>query len=406
MSDRLCPRCGKQLEPGAAECPDCAARHRPRRLGQQPLVLLGVVGVAAVLWTGAYFLTRAYRARQDQLAHEWYQRGETDLQAGRLPAAVSELRTALAYSRDNFTFRLRLAQALVAAQEWRQAEAQLRALWDDEPGNATVNLELARLAAARNDFQGAVRYYHSAVYGFWAQDPAQHRRETEIELVQFLLKHNATQQAQSELIALAADLPRDPALIVRVATLFQATGQYDRTLAEARNALTLDPHNPAALAVAGEAAFYLQHYEEARGYLQRTVAANPQATYSAGLLQSADLVLQMDPFARRLSVEERSWRLLRDVEQAQARLVDCAGKRGIVLLAPPPPSPLQSNYSQLSDFKRRLNPRELRRHPELADTAMDAVFRAENDAAQQCGAPSGPDHALLLIARLHEGAER
>lgn len=224
MSDRLCPRCGKPLQEGAADCPNCAPPGRPLRLGQQPIVLMGVAVIAAALWTATHFFTRAYVARQDHLARDWFQHGQADVEAGRLASAIADYRTALAYSHDNFAYRLRLAQALVAAHQWRQAEAYLLALWDEQPGNGTLNLELARLAAARGDFPSALRYYHGAIYGFWDRDPAGQRRQTHLELVQFLLQHKATQQAESELIALSADLPRDPGLMVRVAGFFQAAG--------------------------------------------------------------------------------------------------------------------------------------------------------------------------------------
>jgi hypothetical protein len=34
---------------------------------------------------------------------------------------------------------------------------------------------------------------------------------------------------------------------------------------------------------------------------------------------------------------------------------------------------------------------------------MDMVFRIERQASSNCGAPTGPDLALLLIGKLHEG---
>ena len=93
-----------------------------------------------------------------------------DVRAGRLDDAISALRTALAYLPDNFEYRLKLAEALAAAGHTRQAQAYLRALWDEEPGNGTVNLELARLAASA-DIADVLRFYHGAIYGVWQDNP-------------------------------------------------------------------------------------------------------------------------------------------------------------------------------------------------------------------------------------------
>jgi len=405
MSDRLCPRCGEPLAAHAAEHPNCARRRLPglARWRREPLLLIAVIAITAGLWAITYFLTHAYAARQDHLAREWFQRGQDRLKSNRLDQAVKAFQTAIVYSPDDFAYRLHLAQALIADQQFRQAETYLQALWEEEPDNGRVNLELARLAAARGVFAIAVRYYHGAVYGFWNHDPAARRRQAHLELVQYLLQHKAMPQAESELIALAAELPRDPAWMVRVGDLFQTAGVYDRALLEYSNALALDPRNPAALAGAGQAAFQLGRYEEARQYLRRALAVNPRDQQSAGLLRTADLVLQLDPFAHRLGADERSRRVLRDLQQAQDRLESCAKDRGMAIDVTPPQTRLQSDYAQLLALRRRLSVAALRRQPELVDTAMDLVFRAERDAVQPCGAATGPDHALLLLARRRQG---
>ena len=56
----------------------------------------------------------------------------------------------------------------------------------------------------------ALRYYHNAIYATWPGDQEVERRDTRLELIEFLLGTNAKAQAQSELIALAANLPDDP----------------------------------------------------------------------------------------------------------------------------------------------------------------------------------------------------
>ena len=159
-------------------------------------------------------------------AQEWYTRGEQDLRAGRAEAALADFRTALSYSHDNAQYQLRLAQALMAAGHSREARTEARTyllnLLEREPGNATVNLELARLAARDHAVPDALRFYHGAIYGEWNDDPVARRRAARLELVEFLLDAGQKDSARAELIALAADLPADPALQTKVGTLLAA----------------------------------------------------------------------------------------------------------------------------------------------------------------------------------------
>ena len=64
-----------------------------------------------------------------------------------------------------------------------------------------------------------MQYYHNAIYGFWPADAETKRRDTQFELIGFLLQHKAYPQAQAELITMAAALPDDPSLRLRVAQL-------------------------------------------------------------------------------------------------------------------------------------------------------------------------------------------
>jgi hypothetical protein len=62
----------------------------------------------------------------------------------------------------------------------------------------------------------------------------------------------------------------------------------------------------------------------------------------------------------------------------------------------------------LSDEWARLKPQMtkagLRRNQDLAEKAMDLVFRIERETNVVCGTPTGTDLALLLISRMHEGS--
>ena len=62
---------------------------------------------------------------------------------------MSELRTALLYSRDNYSYQLNLAEALLGEGRRDEASAYLVNLWEREPENGQVNLELAYIAAQK-----------------------------------------------------------------------------------------------------------------------------------------------------------------------------------------------------------------------------------------------------------------
>jgi tetratricopeptide (TPR) repeat protein len=316
---------------------------------------------------------------------------------------VAGLRTALAYSHESFSVRLRLAEALAAAKKQRQAQAYLQALWEEQPGNATVNLELARIAVAGGDVAGALRYYHGAIYGVWDRDPFEQRRTARLELIAFLLQRRQLQEAESELIAVTADLPRDPNQLVRIGGYFLQAGDTRRALEEYTLAARIDPQNAAAFRGAAQAALREQQFADAQRYAQKALKLNPDDAAGAELLRTIDLVVEMDPTPRGLSLAQRAARVARALEQAQYRLETCAARNG-VKLSPPVgqqsrEATLAADYTQLLSLKPRLRPEILRREPDLLPTAMDVVFRSESDAEQHCGAAAGVDEVLLLLGR-------
>src|SRR3954452_14887601 len=100
-----------------------------------------------------------------------------------------------------------------------EARAHLLTLRDAAPGDGVINRELARLAARAGDVPKATRYYRDAVEGAWATAPDAQRREARLEPADLLVHRGTPGQAEAELVALAADLPPDAALHVRVGDL-------------------------------------------------------------------------------------------------------------------------------------------------------------------------------------------
>jgi hypothetical protein len=59
------------------------------------------------------------------------------------------------------------------------------------------------------DPEQTIRYFRSAIYGSWEKDPAEQRRNTRLELYDYLVSQGRTIDAQAELAALTADTPAE-----------------------------------------------------------------------------------------------------------------------------------------------------------------------------------------------------
>jgi tetratricopeptide (TPR) repeat protein len=407
QGDRPCPRCGQLIPIGHEECPHCA-KPRGRWQVERETLLLISIALLAILFGITGVAASLYHAGRQSLAQEWFVRGELDLKNKDADAALDDFRTALAYSPDTTLFRLRLAQALVAMGRPEEARSHLLTLWRDEPGNSTVNLELARLAVQRGDSTDALRYFHNAIYGVWPSNPAAHRLQTRMELCEYLLSQHQKAQAQSELIALMAEIPPDAALYARIAGMLREAGDRNRALSAYRRALEIDKHHGGALEGAGETAFALGEYRIAADYLQRALRAGAASKSDEDMVSTARLVLNLDPMEPRLSRAEADQRTLHDFEFASARLRDCLQTQG-KSSAPTEGEP-QDELGKLSlqagQLKSSATAETLRKNPDLRVTLMDFVSNVEETTAKTCGNPSGVDLALLLMGRKQGTSER
>ena len=368
------------------------------------LTLAAVAGFAAVS-----HLVNRYNLNQQARGRRLYAQGLTETQATRYDDAIAAFRAALSCDPTNSQYQLSLARALRDSNDPRrldEAESYMLALWQRAPQDAAVNLALARVAARRGSVEDATRYYHNAMYGVWPSEPDANRNRARVELIKFLLEKNARAQADSELIALAAALPRDPDGHLQAAQLFEQSGDYSGALNQFQEILRFDPANSAALVGAGETAYRSGDYMLAQEYLRRADAANPADANSRQLLASTDLVLGANPFHSHISDAERNRRITSAFTQAQDRLDHCAQQAGVDLKASDSPS--SSALVKLQTLWLRTQPDlKLLRSPaetDLPDAIMDVVFQIERQTNSICGPPQGLDLALLLISQKREAA--
>lgn len=370
-------------------------------LRQRPtlLIVLSILGV--VFFLAVTGLSRVYFRQRESLGARWFNRGISDLKAKNFEAAVTDLRTALLYSRDDYSYQLNLAEALVGLNRAGEASAYLLNLWDREPDNGVVNLELARIARQQGRTDQAVRYYHNAEYAVWPRDQESQRRDARLELIDLLLQIKDHGNAQAELIALAANVDDEPGIQKTLGDLFTRAGDYEHALAAYRTLLHNNRHDVSAMAGAGYAAFQLERYPLAEHYLQSAVASDSGDAQSAQLLQTTQAVLHMDPFRPQISAVDRDKIAMEAFTTAGQRLSACPlPKSGVA----GPAAGALSLSDEWNALKPRMTALRLRRDPDLANTAMDLVFRIERQTSVICGTPRGNDLALLLIAKLHEGS--
>jgi len=363
-----------------------------------------VIVISVALFVLTHFVNAAYQRERAALAEHWLKTGDTDFAAGNAASAVDSYRAALTYDSTNPDTTLKLAEALARAGQQRQATSYLLTLLQEEPGNGPVNLALARLATKEQDSSDAVRYYHGAIYGGWSGQGQAMRRQARLELVDFLLNHNAVTNARSELIGLTADLPRDPAVIADVADRFVRAGDDENALRLYRDVIGLRKATPAIWSAAGMSAFRLADYRVAEEYLARAKGAGDNSV--AASLDTARAVLELDPFARGLPTSRRIERL--------RRVLDIAAARAEVCKPPQPSTSISPAAAQMVDqldtekeaslLRQQLSSsREL--DPDVTDAVMRFVLRVEQSGGQ-CPAASSQDSAATLIARNRQAEER
>jgi tetratricopeptide (TPR) repeat protein len=368
------------------------------------LTLAAVAAFAAV----SHLVTR-FNLNQQARGRKLYAQGLADMSAHNSTLAIEEFRAALTCDSNNSQYQLALGRALRDTGRLDEAESYLESLWQRTPEDGTINLALARVAARRGSLDDATRYYHNAMYGVWTTDADANRRKARIELIEFLLQKKALVQAQSELFALADFLPPDSALHLQAAQLFVQAQDYSGALSEYEKVLHFDRSNPTALAGAGEAAYRAGRYRTAEHYLADAFAANPEDSNSRNLHATAQLILDTDPFVRRISDAERNRRIALDSDSAGKRLTSCAQQKGEDLNTEnqkSSSSPFAALQSHWLAAKRDLPRLRSIGETDVPDTIMDVVFQIEQQTAIDCGEPQGIDEALLLISRNREAADQ
>jgi Flp pilus assembly protein TadD len=356
------------------------------------LIQLGILAVAAFFVTRALAVTDREMTRQSGI--EWYDRGTRLLTAGDAKGAADAFRRAVVTNRRDPRYALALADALVRQHELEPARAALLALRRTMPEHPEINLQLARLAAARDNVGEAISYYHNALYAPWRPGDESRRRQIRLELIDFLLDQHQANAAISELVALGADAPDDPRVHIELARRFARAGDNRSALAWFQRALRRTPQDTATLMAAGEAAFALGDYRLAHQYFR----GMPKEGVGTATGRVVDLIITNDPLAVRLGASERRRRLVADIAYAERRLDECRAPTA------------GSLDSAAEDLTRRAHLAEKqlqsRRSPDMDTIEAGVALMYELLAAARRSCAETPhDRALILLAQ-HHGADK
>lgn len=206
-------------------------RQAKRRLVlRDSLAFFSLTVISIILFFLTWGIFSSFSEHRVELAERWYQRGRADLAANRPADAVTSLRAALSYAPEQHEYQLLLAEALAQAGDDDEARAYFSTLWETEPGDGALNLQLARLSAKKpKDKDETIRYYRASIYGVWEGDGTERRREVRLELIRYLISLGDLSAARSELSIAAGNASDDPAARLEIAKLLaQISGDVDR----------------------------------------------------------------------------------------------------------------------------------------------------------------------------------
>lgn len=409
INPRVCSRCGKEIPAGKTDCPRCDHRL-DLFLHSRETVLSGCALLIVLLFFITEGVARGYHVKLHALAGQWFAAGEESLNTGNPDAALADFRNALVYEPEDPRIEFRLTQALIAEGRYEEARSYLLGMLAHSPSDAPVNLALARIAARSGNETDALRYYHGAIYGVWPANAETNRLDARLELCRMLTERGDGSDADSELIALVAEIPQQHATSLHEQTgeLFLRAGDVTRALGEFRQALG-GPHPlVGALRGAGLTAFQMGDFHLAERYLDRAYREQRNDPEVAAALDTTRLILAWDPEARGLTYVERRERVRHDLQQAISRVESCAKTNGVDLsstAAVPPPS-LVIEYAQAKNAQIRISDANLARHPEDLETAINLIFAMETTATQKCGETTGLNQALETLGARQQSTEQ
>ena len=368
------------------------------------LAFLILTVATAVLFVATLLLFRSFSAHRVELAHRWADRGRLALRQSRPSDAIAAFRTSLSYSPGDRANELFLAQALADDNRLEEANDYFLNLWDAQPGDGFINLQLARLARRRDQQQSSIDYYRASIFGNWNGDGTLHRRDIRLELANYLIDIKRLAAARAELIIAAGNAPSIPDLQIALGDTLIRAGDPASAIREYQQAFNEDPHSAIAFAKAGQLAYRQGDYTHARDWLEHALRESAGAPGDAAsennvatLLKNSERILLLDPAAAPTQTA-RIIRLLDNRSLVVKRLSACTQQLASKSTLP--------NSMQLLDAQwkaaRTQSRASLLKDPVAETTLQSLINTTEILTSELCGQPTGDDALLLLLAKQPE----
>jgi tetratricopeptide (TPR) repeat protein len=289
----------------------------------QTRVTIVVAAALVALFATTELLARGYRAARQERAEHHAQRGQALKLAGHNREAAAEYREALSFSPRSVDYQLNLALALMAAQDWREAERHLMDLRAADPTSGVVNLMLARIDNMQDQREAAEASYYRAIYGLWPEDPQGNRLKARFELIALYERYGERKKLLSELLEVASEAPPEPDLRNRIGHLLVANGAPQQAAEVFRESAKLDEQDAEAWVGLGMAERAMGNYRSASTAFRAAQRRAPGDAHTGKLLVETRQAMELDPTGVRLSAVERSRRSRELVRRALESLERC-----------------------------------------------------------------------------------
>jgi tetratricopeptide (TPR) repeat protein len=353
----------------------------PSFIGTFVVILVAI----AALFAADTFLVRIERSEDQAEATRLVAEGHELMQRDRSTEAAERFKDALSIERDNRDYRLALADALLAAKNYAEAENALGELLQKDSTDGNANLAMARVLVGEMRIPEGISFYHRAIYGRWRADAAQNRLKARFELVDLLARQNAKEELLAELLPLQDEASADVQTRSRIGELFLSAGSPARAAEVFQDVLRRDSQNADAYNGLGQAEFARGNYQVARTDFLNASRLKPD---DAGIRMRLDLceqILSLDPTRRGLTSNERYQRSLKLVALALDEINRC----------PATSAPQELVDSANKALKGRVP--ELRQNA-AAEANVDLTEQLWQARGRDCGASaSTSDNALALV---------
>lgn len=292
-------------------------------------VILATMGA---LYTADVFLARLEQREVSAEARRRFDSGQAQLRDSRLAEAVESFQHAHSLDREDEQYQLALADAQIRKGDWDAAERNVQEMLDADSNAGEANLLMARILAAKGDFEAAESYFRRAIYGNWPPGADRNRTDARLELVNLLSRSGDSKTLLAELLPLEDASSADPRIARQLPALFLKAGSLQRAEASYRALISRNPHDAEAHAGLARVELEKGNYRGARAAFAEAAHLRPDdSSYSAGEKLAADAA-DLDPTSRELSSAEKFLRSTKILAIARDAVLSCANERTANLL--------------------------------------------------------------------------